>query len=61
MNRWAMTTPSRVGVDGKGGRAAALNGLFDEWTENNQERRACRKHRQIWGQSIGCSGNSKAS
>ena len=33
-SRWVMTTRSLAVTDGNGGRAAALNELFDEWNHN---------------------------
>jgi len=46
------------GEDGKGGRAAALNGLFDEW---NTKRKGGQAETASWPASAtvdGCSGNT---
>jgi hypothetical protein len=44
------------GVDGNGGRAAALNRLFDEWWKIKKRRAARKRDRSVWHRRLVVSG-----
>jgi len=47
------------GEDGKGGRAAALNALFDEWNDQRKGEPIEQAKIARYGSMIGCSGNTR--